>query len=98
MNRREQREELVRVMSQLAARLEEPTKELSDGGWLEGVTHRRMTIHTKDDKSYEGLLQVAAPDGVVLWAAKLLGKQELELEGQIWIPRTNIHMIQADWR
>lgn len=68
---------------------EEPT------AWLDSVTMRKLVIHTVDDRSIEGLLATAGPDGLLLVHAKLLGDKPVDLGGQIWIDRSKVLMVQT---
>ncbi len=64
--------------------------------WLASVTLRRIIVHTKDDRSIEGLLLEELPDGIVLKAAKLLEeKSTVPLAGDTWIPRHQVSFVQA---
>jgi hypothetical protein len=65
------------------------------GGWLEGAVRRRLLFHLTDDRSVEGVMTLAAVDGVVLWAAKLKGSPEVDLAGEVFIPREKILLVQT---
>jgi hypothetical protein len=65
-------------------------------GWLEKVTHRRVIVHTKADKSFEGTLVLAAPDGVVLWSTELLvDSKPVKLGGEVFIPADQVLFVQT---
>lgn len=63
--------------------------------WLERAIHRRVIVHCADDRSIEGVLVLAADDGLLLWSAKLLGKPEVDLAGEVFVPRSQVLLIQT---
>jgi hypothetical protein len=63
-------------------------------GWLDQVTYRRVFVHTLADKTYEGILRATFTDGVVLVAARLVDKNDVDLAGEIFIPRDQIQVVQ----
>ena len=65
------------------------------GEWLDDLTLRRLIVHTVDDRSMEGLLASASPDGIVLVHAKLLVDKPVDLGGQIWLERSKVLFVQT---
>lgn len=62
--------------------------------WLDDVMARRILVHTKDDRSIEGLLLQVYPEEIVLRSARLLSPDTIDLGGEIWLPRANILFVQ----
>lgn len=63
-------------------------------GWLAGRLHRRVIVHTADERSIEGLLVGEWPDGLVLRAATYL-ETGAELAGEVWVPRRQVLFAQV---
>ena len=64
--------------------------------WLRAATLRRVIVHTTEDRSFEGLIGLVSPDGLVLRAAKLLeGGRSTSLGGEIFIPRSQVLFVQG---
>lgn len=63
--------------------------------WLDQAIHRRILVHTGDDRSIEGILTLAADDGLLLWSAVLKGKPEVPLSGEVFIPRSQVLFVQT---
>ncbi|MCU4184015.1 hypothetical protein K6U06_06560 [Acidiferrimicrobium sp. IK] len=63
--------------------------------WLARATSRRLVVHTSDDRSIEGTVASVGADGVVLSAARLLGAKEIDMAGDVWIPRSKVVFVQA---
>ena len=63
--------------------------------WLEEATHRRLAVHTLDERTFEGVLRVAADDGLLLWNAALAGDTPIVLEGEVFVPRSNVSFVQT---
>ena len=63
--------------------------------WLDTVTMRKVIVHTVDDRSTEGLLAHAGPDGLVLVHARLLGDRPVDLAGKVWVDRSKVLIVQA---
>lgn len=66
--------------------------------WLDRVLRKRVTVHTKDNMSFEGSLWEQTDDGVILRAAQLLNTNgaPTPLPGEVWIPRVNVAFAQID--
>jgi hypothetical protein len=64
--------------------------------WLEESIHRRLIVHTTDDRSIRGLLRLAADDGLLLWGAELLEKEPVKLAGDVFVPRDKVSFVQTD--
>lgn len=64
--------------------------------WLARVTTKSVIVHQKGDTSIEGLLMLNLADGIVLRSASLLksGAPSTPLAGEVFIPRTEIALIQ----
>jgi hypothetical protein len=56
---------------------------------------RRLVVHTSDDRSLEGLVELVGADGVLMRDAKLLGAKIVELAGEVWIPRAQVVFVQT---
>lgn len=59
--------------------------------------HPTVIVHTRDDRSVEGVQMLRDGWGILLGAAKLLNEgaePDVSLSGDIRIPLTNIRMIQ----
>lgn len=65
------------------------------GGWLGSAVGLRLVVHTADDRSIEGTLGAATSDGVLLQAAKLLGKPVVSLGGEVFIPHARLLFVQT---
>lgn len=64
--------------------------------WLDKATHRRIIVHTVAGSSIEGTITVAADDGLVLWAARMLvDPKPVDLAGEVFIPRAQVLLIQT---
>lgn len=63
-------------------------------GWLSQRMHRRVIVHTADERSIEGLLAGEWPDGLVLRAATYL-ETGAELAGEVWVPRRQVLFAQV---
>lgn len=61
--------------------------------WLEERTAERLRVHTTEGQSIEGSLIHTASDGIVLAAVRLVDA-EVDLAGDLWIPRPKVLMIQ----
>lgn len=66
---------------------------LSPSGWLDRMVAERVIVHTSDGTSIEGVIRERGADGVVLTAARLLDG-EVNVGGDVWIPRSKVHMVQ----
>lgn len=58
----------------------------------------RVVVHTKDDKSIEGILYRVYPGGIVLRAARLLtveNREGIPLKNEIIVERSNVSFIEA---
>jgi len=66
--------------------------------WLERVMKKRITVHTRQDQTIEGVLMEQAQDGVILRAAQLLkeGGKATPMAGETWVPRENVAFAQLD--
>jgi hypothetical protein len=63
--------------------------------WLRTRTAERVLVHTVDDKSIKGYLEVVARDGLLLRAAVLLLEEtEHPLDGELWLPRERVQFVQ----
>lgn len=63
--------------------------------WLDSRLTRRVLVHTVDGTSIEGSLIRAAPDGLILAAARYLDDAEpKDLLGETYIPRPRVGFIQ----
>jgi hypothetical protein len=59
--------------------------------------HPNVIVHTRDDRSIEGIQMLRDGWGILLGAAKLLNEgaePDVSLSGDIRIPLANIRMIQ----
>lgn len=64
--------------------------------WLEKAIHRRIIVHTVAGSSIEGTITVAADDGLVLWAARMLADPKpVDLAGEVFIPREQVLIVQT---
>lgn len=67
-----------------------------DPRWLEKVTGRSVLIHTRDERTVEGVITAAYEDGVLVGAAKLHGDGPVvPMAGDVFVPRGNIVLVQA---
>jgi len=62
--------------------------------WLSRRSARRVVVHTKFGKSFEGTLHLAGRDGLVLVAAKALD-HDVDLGGHVFIPRGEVAFVQT---
>lgn len=62
--------------------------------WLERKIRHRIIVHTIDERSYEGLLEVTAEDGVVLVGTRMLTEGGMQVAGEVFIPRSQVLFIQ----
>lgn len=95
-----------REMGDLRSVVEELREELAEvqriqaetNDWLERMLRKRVTIHTKDNMSFEGSLWEQTDDGVILRASQLLNTDgaPTALPGEVWIPRPNVAFAQLD--
>lgn len=77
-----------------AAEEEPEPADAEPGSWLDEVTARRILVHTTDDRSIEGLLLDVYPEEIVLKGAKLLGREAVDLGGEVYLQRSSIALIQ----
>lgn len=63
--------------------------------WLEEAVHRRIAVHTVADQTFEGILRLAAEDGLLLWNASLAGPEPVPLDGEVFVPRAQVLFIQT---
>ena len=64
--------------------------------WLKRQILTRVLIHTTDGGTVEGILDVAARDGVVLRSPKYHeGETEHSLQGTAFIPRERVGFVQV---
>lgn len=63
--------------------------------WLDEAIHRRLAVHTVADQSFEGILRLAADDGLLLWNASLAGDVPVPLDGEVFIPRAQVLFVQT---
>jgi hypothetical protein len=76
-----------------------PEIEAPDPQWLSRVLKKRIVVHTRDDKSIQGVLMEQLADGVILRAALLLrdgSAPPTPMAGETWIPRENVAFAQLD--
>lgn len=62
--------------------------------WLERKVRQRVIVHTVDERSYEGLLDVTATDGLVLIGARMLSEGGATVAGEMFIPRSQVLFVQ----
>lgn len=63
--------------------------------WLRRQVRRPVLVSTTDGFTIDGLLETDAKDGLVLRAAFLLGDGDpTPFEGEVFIPRERVSMIQ----
>ncbi len=63
--------------------------------WLKSRTAEQVLVHTVDDKSIRGYLEVVARDGLLLRAPVLLLEEtEHPLDGELWLPQERIQFVQ----
>jgi hypothetical protein len=90
---------VVNVRRSVAAALRTPAPvippESSPVDWLARLTLRRVIVHTCDDQSIEGLVELAGAEGVLLRDAKMLGTKSVELAGEIYVARGNVSFVQV---
>lgn len=99
-------EQHEREMGDLRSVVDELREQLADvqraqaepNNWLDRVMRKRVTLHTKDDMSFEGSLWDQTDDGVILRASQLLNTNgaPTALPGEVWIPRVNVAFAQLD--
>lgn len=63
--------------------------------FLKGLRSREIVAHTVDGWSLRGVLTGVHTDCIVLDAAKSLGEEVTNLEGQVALPRTNLAWVQV---
>ncbi len=64
--------------------------------WLRRRVATLVRIHTTTDQSIEGLLKVAAADGLVLTSARFLsGEGSVDLPGDTFVPRERVSLVQV---
>ena len=66
------------------------------GEWLRQQRRATLTVHTRDDRTIEGVLERVAEDGIVLVAARLRDSVQgtLDLGGRVFVPRGNVTFVQ----
>jgi aromatic ring hydroxylase len=63
--------------------------------WLEAVTGRSVLVHTKDDRTIEGVIVLEAEDGIVLRGCKLHGQgAPVGMAGDVYVPAANVTLVQ----
>lgn len=64
--------------------------------WLNARVTRRVIVHTRDDRSFEGILEAVHPDGVVLAAARFLPDdgEPIDMAGRVYVPRDRVEAVQ----
>lgn len=73
-----------------------PEPEPDTPRWLEQATHRRVLVHTTSDDSVEGILQLAAEDGLLLWGAQMVVKgNRVKLDGEVFVPKGQVRFVQT---
>lgn len=63
-------------------------------GWLGTKVRRRVIVHTTDERSYDGLLELVADDGLILVGARMLSEGGVTVAGEQFIPRPNVLFVQ----
>lgn len=63
--------------------------------WLSALSCPRMVVHTNDERSIEGTVMRVTGDGLLLRAAKLIGKPTVPLGGEVFIPRERVLFVQT---
>ncbi len=64
--------------------------------WLKRQVLTRVLVHTSDGSTVEGILDVAARDGLVLRSPKFHGdEQEHSLKGTAYVPREQVSFVQV---
>lgn len=62
--------------------------------WLERKIRHRIIVHTIDERSYEGLLELTAEDGVILVGTRMLTEGGMQVAGEVFIPRSQVLFVQ----
>lgn len=70
-----------------------PPAEEAHGSWLDGVTRRRVLVHTRDGQTIDGQLARVDRDGVVLAPATLADGPH-DLAGEVFVPQERIAWLQ----
>lgn len=63
-------------------------------GWLGTKIRRRVIVHTNDERSYDGLLELVADDGLILVGSRMLSEGGVTIAGEQFIPRSNVLFVQ----
>ena len=61
--------------------------------WLQGKIRKRVIVYTVDEQAIEGYLMEAGRDGVHLINVQIHAEQDIPLDGDIFVPRENIRMV-----
>ncbi len=62
--------------------------------WLKDKVRNRAVVYTLDDQVLEGVLMVAASEGLVLNNTTIRGGTDVPLAGDIFVPRENVRFVQ----
>ena len=64
--------------------------------WLEQATHRSLRVQTVAGDSIEGILTLAAEDGLLLWNARMIVQgKPVKLDGEVFIPKDQVRVVQT---
>jgi hypothetical protein len=68
-----------------------------DASWVRGLMMEVIIVHTDIGLSYEGLLVLESPKGVLLRNPKLLDdkRSPTTMAGELWIDRAKVHAVQT---
>lgn len=82
-------------VARIAAAVTARAPEREPQGWLERTVHRRILVHTVRDQSIEGILREECVDGLLLWQAKMQGRNPILLSGDVFVPRAEVAFVQV---
>jgi hypothetical protein len=66
-----------------------------DTNWFDDLVHDTVILHTRDDRSFKGVVAAVHADSVILQDAFLLDPDAQDmLNGLVGVPRSNLSFVQ----
>lgn len=63
--------------------------------WLQTRKRDRVIVYTTEGDTLDGLLNEVAPDGLVLWDARVQSDQGVALSGEVFVPKDKVRFVQV---